>query len=193
MSYDSAKTPSEVGFFNEYVRRAAGAVRSRHPIFSVAAIGDEAPFLCRNLSRSSFGQGSVFERLRVSDAKILTFDVTLSASCTFAHFSEQYVGVPYRYSKYFRGTAIFEGESTVEDWEFYVRNTECWEFEPNPPGELRYTEALFASGRARTAYWRGLPITVAACRHILDVLTTGIRSDPYYLLPSPPRRKQRPA
>lgn len=189
-TFDSARTPSEVGYFCEYVRRDPRAVRSRHPIFSVAAIGADTSFLCRNLSKSGFGQGSVFERLHVSNAKLLHFDVTLADSCTFAHFSEQKVGVPYRYSKYFRGVTIFDGETSTDEWEFYVRNTESWDFLPQPPGRLRYTDELEATGRSKTASWEGLPITVASCADVLDVIAAGIRSDPYYVLPGAPLRRR---
>lgn len=188
-AYDSATTPSEVGLFSEFVRRDPRAMRSSHPIFSMAAIGPDAAFLCRNLSHSSYGSGSIFERLYVGDAKLLHFDVTIADSCTFAHFPEQAVGVPYRYSKHFRGTATFDGEPVKGDWELYVRNIERWEFPAQPADEMRYPRVLEANGLSKAVSWEGLTLTLTSCRAVYDVVTSGIRSDPHYLLCGPLRRK----
>ncbi len=188
--FDMARTPSEVGLFTEFVRRDPRALRSTHPIFSVAAIGADAPFLCRHLSNASYGAGSIFERLYASDAKLLHFDVPLADACTFAHFPEQSVGVPYRYSKHFRGVSVIEGESTVGDWEFYVRATERWDFLPQPANELRYPKDLVAKGHSVFGTWKDLPLTVTPCRGIFDVISAGVRADPYYMLAGPPRLKR---
>jgi aminoglycoside 3-N-acetyltransferase len=186
--FDAAATPSEVGLFSEFVRRDRRAMRSSHPIFSMAAIGGDAPFLCRNLSASSYGAGSIFERLYVADAKLLHFDVTVADSCTFAHFPEQTVGVPYRYSKYFRGSVTVDGETVRGDWEFYVRAIERWEFPPQIAAEMRYCNELAAAGLSRTATWSGITLTVTSCRAVYDVLTRGIRADPLYMLTGPLKR-----
>jgi aminoglycoside 3-N-acetyltransferase len=187
--FDTAATPSEVGLFSEFVRRDKRAMRSSHPIFSMAAIGKDAPFLCRNLSPSSYGAGSIFERLWVADAKLLHFDVTIADSCTFAHFPEQTVGVPYRYSKYFRGSATVDGETARGDWEFYVRAVERWDFPPQIAAEMRYCNELAASGLTRTASWSGLTLTVTTCRAVYDTITRGVRGDPFYMLTGPLERR----
>jgi aminoglycoside 3-N-acetyltransferase len=185
--YDAAKTPSEVGLFTEFFRRDPRAVRSSHPIFSVAAIGPDADFVCRNLSNSSYGAGSTFERLYSGDAKLLHFDVPLADACTFAHFPEQKLGVPYRYSKHFHGVSTADGRSTEGDWEFYVRAIERWDFLPQPANELEYPRDLKSAGHSRFGSWQDLPITVTPCRGIFDVITAGILRNPYYMLSGPPR------
>jgi len=188
-AFDASRTPSEVGLFTEYFRRDPRAIRSAHPIFSVAAIGPGAAFVCRDLSRSSYGAGSTFERLWAGDAKLLHFDVPLADACTFAHFPEQKLGVPYRYSKYFHGICSAEGKTIESDWEFYVRAIERWDFLPQPADELEYPKDLVRSGHLRSGNWQGLPITVTPCRGIFDVITKGIVGNPYYMLSGPPRPK----
>jgi aminoglycoside 3-N-acetyltransferase len=175
---------------SEFVRRDPRALRSTHPIFSVAAIGADGPFLCRHLSNSSYGAGSIFERLYASDAKLLFFDVALADVCTFAHFPEQHVGVPYRYSKYFRGVTTVDGESSIGDWELYVRAIERWDFPPQPADEMRYPKELKSKGHLLTAMWEGLPLTVSSCRAIFEVISDGVRADPYYMLTGPLRPKR---
>jgi aminoglycoside 3-N-acetyltransferase len=187
--YDTGKTPSEVGLFTEFFRRDPRAVRSSHPIFSVAAIGADVNYLCRNLSTSSYGAGSVFERLYAADAKLLHFDVALADACTFAHFPEQKIGVPYRYSKHFHGVATVDGKPTEGDWEFYVRAIERWDFLPQPADELVYPKDLTAGGHSRHGTWNGLPITVTPCRDIFDVMVAGIARNPHYMLSGAPLPK----
>jgi aminoglycoside 3-N-acetyltransferase len=189
-AYDAARTPSEVGLFSEFFRRDPRAVRSSHPIFSVAAIGADIDFVCRRLSHSSYGAGSVFERLYAADAKLLHFDVPLADACTFAHFPEQKTGVPYRYSKHFQGTSTVGGKSTEGDWELYVRATERWDFLPQPADELVYPKDLTTAGHSRHGTWAGLPLVATSCRGIFDVIIAGIQRDPYYMLSGRPLPKR---
>ncbi len=188
--YDASRSPSEVGLFSEIVRRDPRAMRSTHPIFSVAVIGPDAPYLCRNLSNSSYGAGSVFERLYVGEAKLVHFDVPVVDACTYGHYPEQVVGLPYRYSKYFRGKSIVDGEESVGDWEFYVRAIERYDFLPQPADQMQYGKDLRSAGVTVGGEWEGLPITVSPCRGIFDVLTKGLKADPYYTLAGRPRPKQ---
>jgi aminoglycoside 3-N-acetyltransferase len=187
--YDAAKSPSEVGLFTEIVRRDPRAMRSTHPIFSVAAIGPDAPYLCRNLSASSYGAGSVFERLHVGEAKLVHFDVPVVDACTFGHYPEQVVGLPYRYSKYFHGKSIVDGKETAGDWEFYVRAIERFDFLPQPADQMQYGKDLVSEGVTVGGEWEGIPITVSPCRGIYDVFVKGLKADPYYTLSGRPTLK----
>lgn len=186
--YDSRKAQSEVGLFPEIVRRDPRAMRSEHAIFSVAAIGPDAPFLCKNLSNSSYGPGSVFERFYVGDAKVLNIDVPVMVAFTYVHYPEQFVGVPYRYSKYFRGTSIIDGETSVGEWELYARCTERWDF-PEIVEDTAASRDILAASFTKKAMWEGLLLTASSCRGVFDLLTRGLRKDPYYLLAGPPTRK----
>ena len=69
--YDARRTPSVLGLFSNYLRTRPDAVRSPHPIFSFAAIGPHAPSLFSGISKSSFGEDSVFGRLRQRDVQTL--------------------------------------------------------------------------------------------------------------------------
>ena len=44
-SFDPANTPSELGILTEFIRKQEGAVRSKHPFQSYAAIGAQADFI----------------------------------------------------------------------------------------------------------------------------------------------------
>ncbi len=118
--YDHVRTPSQVGLFTNYIRRDARAIRSLNPIFSFAAIGSKAIALCENVSHSSFGADSVFDRLYHLNAKLVFFDTSIE-SCTFIHYVEQALNVEYRFLKYFTGEIRLDGQRYIDTFDFFVR------------------------------------------------------------------------
>jgi len=119
--YDPDSTPSKVGLFTEQLRKRKGSFRSIHPIFSVAAVGKRAEELTTNLSKKSFGKGSVYDKLqRIKNSKYVIFGVDYFA-CTQIHYIEEILKAPYRYVKKFKGK-IRKGKKVYNDeYEFYVR------------------------------------------------------------------------
>lgn len=99
--YIHEETPTLSGLFNEYVRRQPGAVRSFHPVFSLAAIGRRAEEICGRVDTSGFGAGSAYGHLFRLDAKALClgFEYESGHIVTGAHFVETTYGVPYYYNK----------------------------------------------------------------------------------------------
>lgn len=120
--YDVNNTPSTVGLFTEELRKRKGSFRSLNPIFSVAALGRRAREVTSGLSKSSFGKGSVYDKLqKIKNSKYVIFGVNYFA-CTQVHYIEQKVGVAYRYSKIFRGK-IKNGDKVYDSQcEYYVRD-----------------------------------------------------------------------
>ena len=126
--FSKNESPSEVGIFTEYFRNQKSIKRSNHPIFSVAGKGSAIYSLIDNLSFSSTGDGSIFERLKVFDSYIIFFGSGFLESCTFLHYIEQCARVNHRYSKYFEGKVVDNNKIYNGVWEFYVRNNEIFEF-----------------------------------------------------------------
>lgn len=93
------KSPSEAGMFTEYIRTMKGALRSLHPLVSVAAYGPKARLITQNVSRSAFGWGSPFSRLHELGGKCLYLGMTCGQSNTFLHYVGQMYGVSYSYNK----------------------------------------------------------------------------------------------
>jgi aminoglycoside 3-N-acetyltransferase len=117
--FDVQETPSKVGILTEYFRRSPDVIRSRHPIFSVAAQGPLAAEMCHS-GPDCFGDGSIFGALRRHNAKLLFWGAPFH-SCTFIHHIEQIHGVSYRYCKTFSGTVRENGRDTVADATYFVR------------------------------------------------------------------------
>ncbi len=119
--YDHEKTPSRLGFFTNYIRSHPRAVRSFHPILSFVSVGTKAHTLCDNVSKSSYGPNSVFDRLMLVNAKIIFFNASFE-SCAFVHHVEQERNVNYRYRKYFTGEVSFRDKPYLDTFDFFVRD-----------------------------------------------------------------------
>lgn len=95
--FDPLTTPSLMGRITEAVRTWPGALRSRHPSHSVAALGPDAAFVTADQERDpwlTFGPESPFGRLAALDGWICLLGVTHRAS-TFLHAVEEQNGLDY--------------------------------------------------------------------------------------------------
>ena len=119
--FDSEQTPSETGILSEYFRCQKGVVRSKHPIYSVAACGPRAEEVANLGGDSCWGQGTVFELLERENALIVGFGVLLSKSATIMHRAEEISQVPYRYCKTFEGKRVTRDGSEICQTHFWVR------------------------------------------------------------------------
>ncbi len=185
--FDLIKSPSEVGIFTEYFRIQENVVRSNHPIFSIAAKGKYAKILTDNLSNSSTGDGSIFEKLKVFDAYILFFGSGFIQSCTFLHYIEQCKKVNYRYSKYFRGKAKIHNRFYDDIWEFYVRNTEIYKFKDwgkNPliERDLKKNKLLIEKCT------KNLKISYCSTRKIFKFISKKLENNENYIIGSKPTK-----
>ena len=87
------------GGFSNFILSLKNTVRSNHPAFSVASIGNKSKFICQNNSFHSFGYNSPFEKFLRLKGKILSLGSHMCES-PFIHVAENMVGVPYLYNKY---------------------------------------------------------------------------------------------
>ncbi len=115
------KTKSEVGLFSEKFLKFNGVVRSNHPIFSVGCYGKRKNYFAKTKNFDCFGQDSLFDKLYLSDAKILTLGCGFD-SVTFTHYVEQKINVPYRYFKNFDGKIKLKGKIINQNIRYYVRD-----------------------------------------------------------------------
>lgn len=72
-TYIHEKTPAQVGLFSNYILFDKSSIRSFHPVYSFVAIGPQAPALFEGISKSSYGENSVFHRLHQMNAKMVFF------------------------------------------------------------------------------------------------------------------------
>jgi len=122
--FDRQNTPSEkMGALSEWFRNQPDALRSKHPIQSVAAIGPLAKEICEVDTSSAFDLGGTFDQLIKQNAKLVLLGTSLQAA-SIIHFSEQHGEVPYRYWKNFSGPYRDLGQQQDKTYRMYVRNLE---------------------------------------------------------------------
>jgi aminoglycoside N3'-acetyltransferase len=101
--FDPQTTPSAgMGALSEYVRLRPEALRTPHPMQSLAVVGRYAADLAGRDTPSAFDPGSAYERMLELDFKLVLLGASIQA-VSMLHYSEQHAAVPYRYWKAFRG------------------------------------------------------------------------------------------
>ena len=178
------ETPSEVGVFSEYVRRRAGAVRSLHPILSVAGLGAQAEEICGGAHFEGVGWDSPWGRLHRTGAKMMTLGMGADGGgTTYFHFIETSYGVPYKYVKVMPCAVVAAGHEvpglfsmSVRYHDFNIKNT-----------PVRLKRRLLERGLAtevQTGYAR---TWTTSCEAAFSVGIEALREDRWFLLEDPPR------
>jgi aminopeptidase-like protein/aminoglycoside N3'-acetyltransferase len=185
--FDTARTPAVSGpwspssDFLNYVLQQPGAVRSRDPIHSVAALGPAAQRLLHALPNTCFGPDSVPHRLRRAGGKICLIGVAPHESA-MVHHAEVMMRVPYRYKKLFTGSITHNGVTRREGWIFDVRiQTRNAEMEPlciaheAIEREVLRTEALGCGA-----------LHVMKAQPFYDTLAATLTEHPWFFVKGPP-------
>jgi aminoglycoside 3-N-acetyltransferase len=123
--YDPQSMPSQgMGVFSEYVRQLPEALRTPHPMQSLAVVGRWASDLAGRDTPSAFDPGSAFERMLELDFRLLLLGAEIQA-VSMLHYSEQHVGVPYRYWKEFQGQVRTPGGWEKRTYRMFARDLEA--------------------------------------------------------------------
>jgi aminoglycoside N3'-acetyltransferase len=175
-AHDPRVTPSHgMGAFSEFVRTLPGALRSPHPMQSVAAVGPAARAICANETRSSFDPGGPFATLLDLEATGLLLGAPMQAF-SLVHLAEERLEVPYRHWKEF--TAPYGESEERRTFAMYVRDLEL-----DPRLELsRIEQGLAAQGGLRSAPVGGGRVQAFALTDFMDVTLRGLARDPHWLL-----------
>jgi aminoglycoside N3'-acetyltransferase len=122
--YDPAETPADkMGAFSEFFRQQPEARRTSHPMQSFCAIGSDADSLAGLDTPSAFDDGSAVDYMVKNGYKLLLLGADIQAA-SILHYSEQRVGMPYRYWKDFRGRILRGGDWQDSTYRMYVRDME---------------------------------------------------------------------
>ena len=179
--FDVSETPATTGEFTEFFRRQENAVRSAEPMLSVAGIGPDAERLLTNLPHTCYGRDSVYDRLYESDARIVTVGLGLHWA-TYRHYIEEYVRVPFRFHKLFKGVIREHGHDRTEIWTYYaaplIRN--C-----NPNG-LPLEKRMRDEGVCVAATVGRGEICSIGCKEYRDYAVREFARDPWISAEGPP-------
>jgi aminoglycoside 3-N-acetyltransferase len=119
--YNPDTTPSDVGMLTDHFRKCAGVMRSRHPIFSVAALGPLAREFSESATDDCFGEGTAFDLLYRYDAWLVAMACPFDR-LTFVHFVDQAARVDYRYFKTFPAKIESAGHMEERNVRYFVRD-----------------------------------------------------------------------
>jgi aminoglycoside 3-N-acetyltransferase len=179
--FDVEKSRSKMGVLNEYIRTLPDSVRSRDPLMSVAALGEDMSVV-RDLGRHSIGENSTFDKLRrLGGTRFLFLGAKPSECMTYVHYVEERYGVPYRYNRDFTGSITDSAGTTQETYTLFVRYHGVI---PSQTGE--YEEYLLNSGlMSRVACGNGFisavdePIVYDTVAQMLDRNIDYFLAEPY--------------
>ena len=129
----------------------------------------------------SFGPGSAFAHLHRLGGKLVFFGAPFQV-CTFVHYIEQSLGVPYRYFKEFSGRYVRQGVSGESKCTFYVRRLDA-----NVVTDLtRFERELAAQGALKCARIGSGEIKLVTAADAFDVGRELLRQDIFAFLRESP-------
>ena len=97
--YNKNETVPEMGTLSLAAFNKTGYFRSIDPLHSFLIYGKNAKDIAEKEINSTFGEDSIFDFLKVNNAKMLLIDIDLQHSFTFIHYVEQLQKVSYRREK----------------------------------------------------------------------------------------------
>jgi aminoglycoside 3-N-acetyltransferase len=184
--YDPDLTPAVgMGAFSEFIRQQPGALRTSHPMQSFAVIGQHAAELAALDTPSAFDDGSAVDRMVQLGFNLLLLGADVQAASVL-HYSEQRVGVPYRYWKEFHGQLRRQDVWQPSVYRMYVRDMEI---------DARL-EIYEVEKELRTrGQWQAAPLNygwISLCSLADFVRATSdlLRADPWCFVTNPPEVKK---
>lgn len=174
--YDIEVTPSVVGAFGEYLRKLDLSSRSTDPIFSVTGFGASFNHLISQHTRTTFGDGCLYEKLLSVDAKLCNFGVDLFY-CTPIHYLERRLGVSYRYDKTFSGILQTPNSKQQIDWEYYVRDINV----ASAPNLNQLQYYALQEGLATTVRMGRGTLSSVSLRDYFELAEQKMKRDPMFL------------
>lgn len=175
-------SPSEMGVFSEHVRTSPGALRSLHPIQSLAALGKDAAALTADHPSWNVGHDTVWDRLLKRAGKFVGLGIPPRRAMSFMHQVEFLACVPHLYHKLLRGEVHAGGGPVNRQFLMAVRYLQydiAYDLS-RLEADLTEQSAIAQRPLGGSSVWV-VPLEVA-----YDVAMRGLRRDPYYLLQQPP-------
>lgn len=175
--FDPATSETSLGAVPSAFWKRSGALRSSHPLASVAAIGDRAAWLLQGHvgAETAHGEGTPYHRLVEIGGKILLLGVDQDRS-TFLHTAEEVARLPYLRP---HAGSYRDGSGAVV--------TQSWPFFPGPHRAFIGIQAwLEDKGLCRKTAIGSCMAQLMSCRGLLDALLERLRDEPgLFITPNP--------
>ncbi len=118
-SFNVKTSPSEVGYFSNYLIKKNWRKRTLDPVFSHLIFGKIKKFDLQKINCEAFGKNSLFSYLKKNNFKIICFCCSTD-TMTYIHYIEYLFRVQYRYIKNFNGVIVNERKKTKVTYKYNV-------------------------------------------------------------------------
>ena len=166
----------QVGVINNEVRKTNEAIRTFTPIFSYVGFGKILKPTIKIIHKP-FSRESDLHDLLEKETKCIFFGANLN-TFTFIHYIEEINNIIYRYCKNIKGVIIIGKESHKTSLTFKARPTNI-KFNYNWGKIENYLEEKKVLTKKN---FLGINSFTVSLSSALEVLTSEIKKDPYYLL-----------
>jgi aminoglycoside 3-N-acetyltransferase len=175
--FDLDYSPSTVGQITERFRHRPGVLRSRHPLFSIAAQGPLGQAFATSATSDCFGPGTAFDLLYRHGGKIACLGCGFDR-ITFVHYVEQRASVDYRYNKRFDGLVRRDGIEVAGSVQYLVRD-----LARDTPCDLgRLKRRLQETGKLRSAAVGRVGLLAVTAHDFFETATALLAEDPAALI-----------
>lgn len=174
--FDISKTKSCLGSFSEFFRNFSGVIRSRHPIFSVVAIGKNQKLFADSHINDCFGRNTCFDLLHKLNGKVMNLGCNFDI--TYTHYVEQKIGVSYRYFKNFNGT-IKIGKDTLRCSTSYFVGKPTIKYKQSLN---RLKNILLSKNKLRIVPFGRLASYTVSCKNFYKYAKLNIDKNKYFLI-----------
>jgi aminoglycoside 3-N-acetyltransferase len=178
LDFDVKRTPSATGLFTEYFRNLPGIKRTLEPIFSISMRGREIDYFS-DISNLCFGEGSIYDKLYASGAKLVGLGIPSAEALTPIHYIEKRANVSYRFDKHFSGTIIDHSDNRIpSEFIYFVRKLD----EPSIGKICRIEEIVRVNSDFKeTSFAKGIISSFDYSSFVDDCLQK-LKINPYYFV-----------
>jgi aminoglycoside N3'-acetyltransferase len=177
LPYDPERTPCTTGVIPETFRKRPGAVRSLHPVFSIAAIGPKAEEIVRAGDKDSLGGWKIICDL---DGYVLLLGVDLGV-CTAMHLAERIVELPERILAKITPPGWFVEKYPKDEWE--------WDIGPYP-NFAKLEPICKERGIMRITVIGEATVKLLKLRELIDLYAQELRKNPELFYGEPREHEQ---
>ena len=181
--FDLRRSPvtKALGVVSQQVAALPEARRSPNPIFSIAAVGAQAAFICDGGTASAMGPDSAWDRLLQLGAENLFLGCDLTY-LSFVRYIEHHCGVPYIYNKLFDVPVLDDGRELALTVVTPLRYAHC----PAEHDISRFEQRLRERGALRETELGGGPVKAVAMADCLRLGVEALKEDIHFFLSGPP-------
>lgn len=175
--FDIRETPSKMGALTEVARLRPDAMRTPHPIYSFAVLGQRKEAFANCNDPEAYGEDSVFALFHRSNGTIISIGLEWNSTFSIHHYVEYKTGCDYRRVKKFSGIYVgWDGVPQIKTYSMFVRKD--FRIRTNiVPG----MDELLARGVIKEVHVGPARVHYATAREFFDHMSQIVRHHPELL------------